>query len=204
MTGNAPHAWVTQQPDDPEAMCRVCCLDRRRAGPECIPHPGNPERPFYDHRILLAVMSGAPVPAGPPIHSAPPDDDPVRLHILNLIQHLTHPAGWEPPPANQPRWRRILATGIRRLLPEAQQREIRRKWEHRSCQSLFEQGLLITDPFNNTFITGRHITGAELHQDGRTATIMVSNGSRIILRPSRRAPEFVAAVNRYARPNAGS
>lgn len=139
-------------------------------------------------------------PAGAPTHSAPPDDDPVQLHIIHHLSQLTgRPPAKGQDPGIYPTWQLTLACIIRRLLTAAKLDQIRRLQHQHSQQTTYEQGMIIATPFQTQYIAGRHIADAVLHPDGRTATALISNGRRTILRPSRRAPQFVATVNRYSR-----
>lgn len=83
-----------QPADHREDFCRVCCLPADEANETCIPYPGNPRRPFLSPQTTFAFFDkNHPLHAGPPICSAPPDDDPVLNHILVFINEFTGAGG---------------------------------------------------------------------------------------------------------------
>ena len=86
MAAPDPHQWVqNHEAGDAAPVCRMCCQLAADAGPECVPTPGNPGRPFFNPLNLLAALNGLPLAAGGAIHSAPPEDDPVELQIRFLF-----------------------------------------------------------------------------------------------------------------------
>ena len=180
---------------DPD-FCRVCCTPIAEDTP-CIPHPGNPDRPFFTKQAMESLIRQDRFrSASPAISSAPPDDDPEPLHVLAYINELT--LAKERGAGSAGGWRLKLARGIANRLSPERRRRIRRQWELESCQTLYEDGLAVETPFSRYFMVGRYIVEASLSQDGRTVTVVNANGRPIRLRPSRRAAEFAQAVNRYA------
>ena len=186
------------QPADHRAdFCRVCCLPADEANETCIPYPGNPRRPFLSPQITFAFFDkNHPLHAGPPICSAPPDDDPVLNHILVFINEFTGAGKWRNSP--EPQWKRSLAAAISSLMPRKTRERVAKMWSEESRQTLYDDGLITETPFNRFFMAGRYIAGAETEDDGRTAVIISANGNRTRLRPSRRAKQFADAVNQYA------
>lgn len=179
-------------------LCRICCRTAKEAGPVCRPRPGNPQRPFLYPRTAIAILRKEPIEPGTPICSAPPDDDPATNHILACINKLT--PGCNPLHCPEPAWKVKLAATVAKLLPQDAKARTAQEWAETSRQTLYEDGLIIENSFRRCFIVGCHLVKAETEDEGRTAVVTLSNWNRIRLRPSRRARQFAAAVNEYARP----